>query len=238
MLKYLSDDVNPIVRDLVQRIIVKRPRDVLGYAIKDLIEQQRLIYEATSRSKNTPTLKPINVNVNLANPASSAGLLPSIGVLKEKDTVPAEDHMFSDIEDPKQRQPTFNGEPLTLDFAHAEIMRLREAIKTVSENISAEKSRLELAAADDIRRSYSLEANVRKLEFLHFSDVVGFGAVHDDLLSNNMAARFLSTLKELDNSNSPMLLFGGNFLGGATNCSTAHFSEMIKLMNTMGECMK
>jgi len=247
MLQYLSDDVNPVLKDLVHRILVQRPRDVLGFAIKDLIEQQRLSLEERGRSKGGAKLQPINSGSKSPTPisvSSSTSVLPAISskgspVTQETPSKGYLDDFFLQ-EDDVTVQPTFNGHPLTVDIARSEIMRLRDTIKTISENICAEKTQPETSASSstEINRTKSIPAESpqppRKVNFCHFGDMVGFSRVFKDLLvDENHVGKFIATLKHTNDCN-PLILFSGNFLGCTDMFTCPHIASMFRLLNVAG----
>jgi adenylate kinase len=259
MLKYLADDVDVIFKELIQRIIIKRPKDVLGYAIKDLIEQQRLSLENSSRVKGGVVLKPIkgssptkdsvlamSSSLNALPPmaaafAPTASLLSSnsAGLLKDgpapapaTNTSGQLEGFYVNQDDDDDYDPTFNGKVLTTSMAHAEILRLRETIKAISDNLSAEKSRVEASVETKVIEESTAEP-MRHLDVLHVSDWVGFGHEFDALLQDNDLARYVAEMKANATKNE-LILFSGNFLGCNKNCTSSHFSAMFNVLSIAG----
>lgn len=254
MLNYLADEVNPVMKDLLQRILIHRPKDILGYAIKDLIEQQRLSMENTSRMKLNPPLKPITQPSNLPPiaPSPLTTALPSISSLSPEKPEVDQDSNTQNEEDAtllldllglglgmtsnQEDGPTYNGKPLTLEIAKTEISRLRNTIQVISQNILTDSSSTQ---SDELFNKPSSDGQsevvnkMKQLEFLHFSDLVGMGKEYDDLLIGDSLARFVASLKE-QLSSKPIILFSGNFLGCTKSFTSSHFSSMFELLNTAG----
>lgn len=245
MLKYLSDDVDMFFKDLIRRILIKRPKDVLGFAIKDLIEQQRLNLENSSKVKGSAVLKPISGvltpqidHVPSISVSSSCSALPSIShseaVENTHNLAPSASGKLENfyLKENDDYDPTFNGKVLTTSFAHAEILRLRETIKTISGNISAEKSRIQSTVDDTMTKEANFE-QPRILDILHIGDWVGFGHEFDDLLEGEKLARYVATIQS-NTHNNELVLFSGNFLGASKNSTSCHFASMMKVVSIAG----
>jgi nucleoside diphosphate kinase homolog 5 len=270
MLKYLTDEVNPVMKDLLQRILIQRPKDVLGYAIKDLIEQQRLSMESTSRMKVHPPLKPLPQPPSLLPPLMTTAIspppivtLPSILppsetnfeqkniVTKEMNSEQDEEAMLlmdllglglklplTSTSEDENDAPCYNGKPLTLDIAQAEIIRLRNTIQIISQNIltdnsSKQSDELMNQPVSDSTSVSDITNTIKHLEIFHFSDLVGMGKEYDDLLTGDAMAKFVTTIKQRSASK-PLTLFSGNFLGCTKSFTSSHFSSMFELLNTAG----
>jgi adenylate kinase family enzyme/nucleoside diphosphate kinase len=269
MLRYLTDEVNPVMKDLLQRILIQRPKDVLGYAIKDLIEQQRLSMESTSRMKIHPPLKPLPQPPSLLPPlmmtisTSPPPVIALPSILPPSDMLPEHSNNVLEEENPEHEEavllmdllglglklppttqdedddvPSYNGKPLTLEIAKAEIVRLRNTIQIISQNIMTDISSTQ---SDELTQQPTLDttsvvdsANIIKyLDIFHFSDLIGMGKEYDDLLTGDAMAKFVTTIKQRSASK-PMILFSGNFLGCTKSFTSSHFSSMFELLNTTG----
>ena len=80
MAHFLESDVDPIIKGLVERVLLKRPKDVLTFAMQDLAEQQRLSVTNSSPGSNKMKLEPLNngtqkqLNVRNENVVSQTAL--------------------------------------------------------------------------------------------------------------------------------------------------------------------
>lgn len=136
------------------------------------------------------------------------------------------------MEDDDDFGPTFNGKPLTARLAYAEILRLRDTIKNLSETISAEKSSVQ-ASVDATLSTLVSEQSDRVLEILHIGDWVGFDKSFESVLEGTDLAKLIATLKA-NTTNNEMVMFSGNFLGACMSATSSHFSPMMNVLSVAG----
>jgi 2',3'-cyclic-nucleotide 2'-phosphodiesterase (5'-nucleotidase family)/nucleoside diphosphate kinase/adenylate kinase family enzyme len=214
---YLSQDVNPVLNDLVRNLAIQKPKDIMGYAINELIEKQKMdvhkigsLKKKISLSSSVPVLPNLNFDHHTSSEKSATDGLPL--------------------------ESTDRSGQMSLEVARVEIARLQETITALSANIIEES---------DVKRPTRVhppsaaptvkQPNVDKvLNILSLGDFVGFGNNQDDLLEGNTMACLSATIKKCKDSTNALVLFTGNFLGCSHTIDSTHYSSLISLVDNLG----
>ena len=217
---YLNQDVNPVLNELVRNLAIQKPKDIMGYAINDLIEKQKMDVHKIGSTKKKMAL------------SASVPALPNISSF--------EHHSSSEKGIVEGMPLESNGdrcdqEAMSLDMAHIEIAKLQETIRALSANIINESDTKKTNFASPVTHvSNEKPHNNKILEILSIGDFVGFGNTHTDILEGNTAACLSAAIKNCKDTNNGLVLFTGNFLGCSHTVDSTHFSSMISLIDNLG----
>jgi 2',3'-cyclic-nucleotide 2'-phosphodiesterase/3'-nucleotidase len=214
---YLSQDVNPVLNELVRNLAIQKPKDIMGYAIKDLIEKQKLDalkIGTKNRMSSSSTLPVLPDICHDHHSSSEKGVMDGLYMNKEK----------SDID------------IVSLDAARSEVARLQETIRSISANLvenSESKNSTHINETLHVEANNALNSN-RTIDVLSIGDLVGFGNSHSSILEGNAIACFSGALKSVQQRTGAMVLFTGGFLGCAHTIDSTHYSSMITLIDNLG----
>lgn len=227
--EYLISNVDPILKELTTHVMQKRPADVIGFAIKDLVEMQRSSFN----------IKPQTAKLSPVGSIGSLRKFPSQSPLKSRSTsaLPAIDQSeeISVVEEDDDA-PTFNGNPLTIDIARMEISRLQTMVKNISQNVRENISDNQASDLDKIDPEIVRRTTRRELCIIHM------GNTHE---YNETTALFSSLVKKISLSSSkckagqPLILHSGGFICGGRMLSAASSHDDVRtnhvsMLNELG----
>ena len=210
---YLKQDVNPVINDLVKNLAIQKPKDIMGYAIKELIEKQKMDFHKVGPSKKKALLSSSLSSVNFDHHCSS------------------EKSVMDGI--PLESNEKVEKDLLTVDTARMEITRLQETINALSANI-VDQSDVKRTSFLPLCGTASENSGDRVLEVLSFGDLVGFGTNHSEMLKGNSIACLSAAIKKVKKDKDALVLFTGNFLGCSHTIDSTHYSSTISLIDNLG----
>lgn len=226
MALYLDQNIDPIFKGLVERILIKKPADVLAFAIQDLQELHRLNLGSDSGG-NKQKLEPLissPAKVPISNQLSSPAKLGPIQGHSRPNVYEELDYSSG---------ATDGGTPIevftNLELAKAEILRMRAIVSTISNNIKDERR---IMSTIKKTATASQRAQRRELMILHFNDIYEYepgGPKSQD----GGASRLSWQVKNLANDN-PLVLHSGDFLSPSTTSNITHGAHMIQILNCIG----
>lgn len=234
MLTYLNDEVNPLLRDLVESVIVKRPKDITGFLIKTLAERQKKSNE-TQEMTNVTKLRPIQSKNN--GSMSNMSVSKSVDCLNLSKAVSIQDESFYGVPE-DEYLPTYNGKQLTVELAMTEISELKKALQSAGDNLLTQKWTINnppplTEQLSTITSLDSHEPPPRHLGIIHMSDIFGYGRTVESVTSTDVLARVCTDIKNfLEKKN--VMLFSGNFLSPSTNYNHDHVIKMFEIIHEFG----
>jgi len=211
---YLNQDVNPVLNELVRNLAIQKPKDIMGYAINDLIEKQKMDAHKIGKGKKR------------LSASSTLAVLPNIN---------HEHHSSSEKSALDVTSNDSEASNMSLEAARCEISRLQETIKALSTNIIDVCDSKNAAGNIPVRVPDSKRpVPIRKLNVLSIGDLVGFGNTQNSILEGNSIACFSGAIKSTKERTDAMVLFTGNFLGCSHTIDSTHYSSMITLVDNLG----
>lgn len=216
--EYLISNVDPIIKELTTHVMQKRPADVIGFAIKDLVEMQRTSFKAKPESSKLSSVGSLGALRKFPSQSPlksrSTNALPSIDA-NEGISVIAEE----------EEAPTFNGNPLTVDIARMEISRLQTMVVNISQNVRDSISESQPSDLDKIDPELIRRMTRRELSIIHMGNTYDY-CYKAPLFSS--IAKKLSLNSAKRKAGPCLVLHSGGFASGGGMLSSASIQDDVR----------